>query len=109
MKFSLTVIIHRPPPHQLAKSYYYFIMVMIIYYNYLFVLLVWVPSVILLNGQYVAISPSRPGRFTPREGTTDSHWIGGWVSPRAVLDAEVKRKIPSHRWDQNLEPRSSSP
>jgi hypothetical protein len=24
-------------------------------------------------------------------------WIGGWVSPRAILNAVVKRKIPSPR------------
>jgi len=24
-----------------------------------------------------------------------THWIGGWGSPRAVLDTVVKRKIPS--------------
>jgi len=34
-------------------------------------------------------SASRASRFTP--GT---HWIGGWVGPRGVLDAVVKRKIP---------------
>jgi hypothetical protein len=26
-----------------------------------------------------------------------SPWIGGWVGPRAVLDAVLKRKIPSPR------------
>jgi hypothetical protein len=40
-------------------------------------------------------SASRPGRFTPRERVPDTHWIGGWVGPRPVLDAVVKRKIPS--------------
>jgi hypothetical protein len=25
---------------------------------------------------------SRPGRFTPGEGTPGTHWTGGWVSPR---------------------------
>jgi hypothetical protein len=40
-------------------------------------------------------SASRPGRFTPRERVRGSHWIGGWMGPRAVLDAVVKRKIPS--------------
>jgi len=39
-------------------------------------------------------SASRPGRFTSRERTPGIHWIWGWVSPRAVLDAVVKRKIP---------------
>jgi hypothetical protein len=26
-----------------------------------------------------------------------THWIRGWLGPRAVLDAVVKRKIPSPR------------
>jgi hypothetical protein len=30
-------------------------------------------------------SASRPGRFTPRERNPGTHWIGGWVGPRAVL------------------------
>jgi len=34
-------------------------------------------------------SASRPGSFTP--GT---HWMGGWVGLRAVLETVVKRKIP---------------
>jgi hypothetical protein len=40
-------------------------------------------------------SASRPGRFTPRKRAPCTHWIGGWEGPRAVLDAVVKRKIPS--------------
>jgi hypothetical protein len=40
-------------------------------------------------------SASLPGRFTPRGRTPGTHWIGGWVGPRTVLDAVVKRKIPS--------------
>jgi hypothetical protein len=27
-------------------------------------------------------SASRTGRFTPRESTPDTRWIGGWVGPR---------------------------
>jgi hypothetical protein len=46
-------------------------------------------------------SASRPGRFTPRERAPGSHWIGGCVGPRAVLDAVVKRKIPSPRRESN--------
>jgi hypothetical protein len=46
-------------------------------------------------------SASRPGRFAPRERAPGTHWIGGWVGPRAVLDAVVKRKIPSPRWESN--------
>jgi hypothetical protein len=40
-------------------------------------------------------SASRPCRFTPGERAPDTHWIGGWMGPRASLDAVVKRKIPS--------------
>jgi len=32
-------------------------------------------------------SASRPGRFTLKERAPGIHWIGGWVGPRAVLDA----------------------
>jgi hypothetical protein len=51
-------------------------------------------------------------RFTPRllypqERAPGTHWIGGWVGPRAGLDAVVKRKIPSPYRDSNN--RSSSP
>jgi hypothetical protein len=42
-------------------------------------------------------SASRPDRFTPRERASGTHWIGGWAGPRAVLDAVVKRKIPTTR------------
>jgi hypothetical protein len=49
---------------------------------------------------------SRPVRFTPREKTPGIHWIGGWVGPRAGLDAVV-RKIPSPYRESNL--RSSIP
>jgi hypothetical protein len=38
---------------------------------------------------------SRPCRFTPREREPGTHWIGGWVGPRTVLDAVVKRTISS--------------
>jgi hypothetical protein len=46
-------------------------------------------------------SASRPGRLTPRERAPGAHWIGGWVGPRAVLDAVVKRKIPSPLRESN--------
>jgi hypothetical protein len=46
-------------------------------------------------------SDSRPGRFTPRERASGANWIGGWVGPRAVLDAVVKRNIPSPRRESN--------
>jgi hypothetical protein len=45
-------------------------------------------------------SASCPGCFTPRERAPGTHWIGGWVSPRAVLDVVV-RKIPIPHWELN--------
>jgi hypothetical protein len=32
-------------------------------------------------------------RFTPGEQTIGTHWIEGWVGPRAGLDAEVRGEI----------------
>jgi hypothetical protein len=46
-------------------------------------------------------SASRPGCFTSRERAPGTHWIGGWVGSRAVLDTVVKRKIPSPRRESN--------
>jgi hypothetical protein len=37
-----------------------------------------------------------------------THWIGGWVGPRAVLDAVVKRKIPIPRRESNPRTRDHS-
>jgi hypothetical protein len=42
-------------------------------------------------GWVVSITPRL--RFTPGERTPGTHWTGGWVSPRAGLDAEARRKI----------------
>jgi hypothetical protein len=36
-----------------------------------------------------------------REIASDTHWIGGCVGPRAVLDTTVKRKIPSPYRESN--------
>jgi hypothetical protein len=38
-------------------------------------------------------SVSRPCRFTPGERAPGTHWIGGWVGPRASLDDVEKRKF----------------
>jgi hypothetical protein len=53
-----------------------------------------------LSGQLQA-----PAASPPRERDPGTHWIGGWVGPRAVLDTAVKRKIPSPRRESN--PRTS--
>jgi hypothetical protein len=42
-------------------------------------------------GWVVSVTP-RP-RFTPGKTTAGSHWTGGWVGPRTVLDTEVRGKI----------------
>jgi hypothetical protein len=44
------------------------------------------------RGWVVSITP-RP-RFTPAERAPGTHCTGGWVGPRAGLDAEVRGKIP---------------
>jgi hypothetical protein len=38
-------------------------------------------------------SASRSGRFIPGEGASGTHWMGGWVGPRAGLDRVKKSKI----------------
>jgi hypothetical protein len=44
----------------------------------------------LFGGEW---SASRPCRFTPGERTPGTHWIGGWVDPRADLDDVGKWKF----------------
>jgi len=40
------------------------------------------------EGEYLALCPSC---FTPGESASSTHWIGGWVGPRATLDTEAKK------------------
>jgi hypothetical protein len=47
-----------------------------------------------------------PAALYPRERTPGTHWIGGWMGPRAGLDAGARRKILCL---SGIEPRSSSP
>jgi hypothetical protein len=44
------------------------------------------------GGEWSAL---RLHRFTSRERAPGTHWIGGWVGPRTVLDAVVNRIITS--------------
>jgi hypothetical protein len=46
-------------------------------------------------------SASQPGCFMPRERAPGTHWIGGCVGPRAVLDTVVKRIIRSPHQESN--------
>jgi hypothetical protein len=44
----------------------------------------------LVGGEW---SASRPGCFTPVEKPLGTHWRGGWVGPRVVLDKLEERKF----------------
>jgi hypothetical protein len=44
---------------------------------------------VLVGGEW---SASRPDRFTPGE-KTGTHWIEGWVGPRAGLDNVEQRQF----------------
>jgi hypothetical protein len=61
---------------------------------------IWLHSFFDLGTRRGEWSASRSDRFTPTERVPGTHWIGGWVGPRAVLDT-VKRKIPSPRRESN--------
>jgi hypothetical protein len=37
----------------------------------------------LAGGEWSAL---RPSRFTPEEKSPGTHWMGGWVDPRASLE-----------------------
>jgi hypothetical protein len=54
----------------------------------------------LVGGKW---SASRPGRFTPRERAPGTHWIAGWVDPRAGLDDWRSKNSWPHR-DSNSDP-----
>jgi len=40
-------------------------------------------------------SASRPGRFTPVERAPGTHWLGGWVDPRAGWMRWRSKQVPS--------------
>jgi hypothetical protein len=42
-----------------------------------------------------------PAALPPGKEPLVQHWTGGWMGPRAVVDAVVKRKIPSPRRESN--------
>jgi hypothetical protein len=55
------------------------------------------PRILDLGTRWRWVVSFTPRPLYPRERAPGAHWIGGWVGPKAVLDAEVKRKIPSPR------------
>jgi hypothetical protein len=48
-------------------------------------------------------SASHPCRYIPGERAPGTHWIGGWVGPRAGLDEVEKRKFLT-LWGLELRP-----
>jgi hypothetical protein len=53
-------------------------------------------------------SASRPGRFTPGKGPPGTHWIGGWLNPRAGMDDVEKRTLLPYL-DSNSDPTPGRP
>jgi hypothetical protein len=42
-----------------------------------------------------------PATLSPKKAI-GTHWIGGWVGPRAVVDTMVKGKFPSPRQESKI-------
>jgi hypothetical protein len=53
------------------------------------------PRILDLGTRWMRVVGSTPRPLYPRERDPGTHWIGDWVGSRAVLDAVVKRKIPT--------------
>jgi hypothetical protein len=85
-----------PPPNQASIFPKVFSVAYFEFVNFAGVHLDWGLSyeyyLVLDGGEW---SGSRPRRFTTKERAPSTHWIGGWVGPRAGLDAVVREKIPS--------------
>jgi hypothetical protein len=62
------------------------------------------PQILNLGTRWRRVVSFMPRRIYSRESACGTHWIGGWVGTRAVLDVEVKTKIPNPR--QESKPRT---
>jgi hypothetical protein len=51
------------------------------------------PPLVTLELDGGECSAAASGRFTHREKSSSTHWIGGWMCPRADLAAVEKREI----------------
>jgi hypothetical protein len=60
---------------------------------------------IFLTSELAAVewSASRSGRFTPGERAPSTHWVGGYVDPRAGVDNVEKTNSGSY-WNSNSDP-----
>jgi len=56
-----------------------------------------------VSGQLLALAPLPPGARAP--GT---HWIGGWIGPRAGLNMMMRSKNPSSCWESKPGPISNA-
>jgi len=54
---------------------------------------------VLEEGEWSAL---RPGRFIRGETVPSTHWTGGWLNPRAGLDAVAKGKFPAPGGNRTL-------
>ena len=52
-------------------------------------------------------STPRPGRFTPPRERPGTHFIGGWVGPRAGLDGCEKSRLPPGFDSRTVQPVAS--
>jgi hypothetical protein len=59
------------------------------------------PRILDIGTRWRWVVSFRPRPLYPRERAPGTHWIGGWVGPKAVLDTVMKRKIPSPRRESN--------
>jgi hypothetical protein len=53
------------------------------------------PRIFELRTTWRSVVSFAPLPLDPRVSAPGTHWIGGWVGPRTVLDAVVERKIPA--------------
>jgi hypothetical protein len=53
---------------------------------------VWIDNFLTLALAGGEWSAPRPGHFTPGERAPATHWVGGWVDPRADLNDSEKRR-----------------
>jgi len=51
------------------------------------------PRILKLGTIWEWLAP-RSDHFTPGQRVPDTHWIGGWVGYRAVLNAVAKKENP---------------
>jgi hypothetical protein len=53
------------------------------------------PRILDLGNRWRLVVNFTPRSLYPRKITHGTHWIGGWVDPRTVLDTAVKKKFPA--------------